>query len=75
MRSGYFENGAQVGEWTTYDRSGKVVKVTMMKVKKGKGKCDAARRGRATPSLPGRVSRNHAAGARAVRRPQTRLTR
>jgi len=31
MRSGYFENGKQVGEWTTYDAKGKVVKVTKMK--------------------------------------------
>ena len=27
MRSGYFENGEQVGQWTTYDKNGKVVKV------------------------------------------------
>lgn len=31
MRSGYFENGKQVGEWTTYDAKGTVVKVTKMK--------------------------------------------
>lgn len=31
MRSGYFENGEQVGEWTTYDRAGEVHKVTKMK--------------------------------------------
>ena len=31
MRSGYFENGKQAGEWTTYDAGGKVVKVTRMK--------------------------------------------
>jgi antitoxin component YwqK of YwqJK toxin-antitoxin module len=31
MRSGWFEDGRQVGEWTTYDRTGKVVKVTRMK--------------------------------------------
>jgi antitoxin component YwqK of YwqJK toxin-antitoxin module len=36
MRSGYFENGEQVGEWTTYDKNGKVVKVTTMKPKKAK---------------------------------------
>jgi antitoxin component YwqK of YwqJK toxin-antitoxin module len=30
-RSGYFENSRQVGEWTTYDKQGGVVKVTMMK--------------------------------------------
>lgn len=29
-RSGYFENGKQVGEWTTYDKEGKPVKVTSM---------------------------------------------
>ena len=33
MRSGYFENGEQVGEWTTYDQSGQVYKVTKMKPK------------------------------------------
>jgi antitoxin component YwqK of YwqJK toxin-antitoxin module len=27
-RSGYFENGEPVGEWTTYDQQGKVYKVT-----------------------------------------------
>jgi hypothetical protein len=31
MRSGYFDNGKQVGEWTTYDAKGKVYKVTKMK--------------------------------------------
>jgi antitoxin component YwqK of YwqJK toxin-antitoxin module len=31
MRSGYFEDGKQVAEWTTYDAKGKVVKVTKMK--------------------------------------------
>jgi antitoxin component YwqK of YwqJK toxin-antitoxin module len=31
MRSGYFENGKQVGAWTVYDAKGKVVKVTKMK--------------------------------------------
>ena len=31
MRSGYFEKGKQVGEWTTYDSKGKVYKVTRMK--------------------------------------------
>ena len=31
MRSGYFRKGKQVGEWTTYDRKGKVVKVTQIK--------------------------------------------
>jgi len=30
MRSGTFEGGEQTGEWTTYDRAGKVVKVTKM---------------------------------------------
>jgi len=28
MRSGHFKTGKQVGEWTTYDATGKVVKVT-----------------------------------------------
>ena len=31
MRSGTFENGEQVGEWTPYDPQGKVYKVTRMK--------------------------------------------
>jgi len=34
MRSGYFENGKQVGEWTTYDKKGKIFKVTKMKTSK-----------------------------------------
>jgi antitoxin component YwqK of YwqJK toxin-antitoxin module len=40
MRSGWFENGEQVGEWTTYDRQGEVYKVTKMKpkAKKRRGK-------------------------------------
>jgi antitoxin component YwqK of YwqJK toxin-antitoxin module len=33
MRSGYFENGEQVGDWTTYDKNGDVYKVTTMKSK------------------------------------------
>jgi antitoxin component YwqK of YwqJK toxin-antitoxin module len=28
MRSGNFADGKQVGDWTTYDAKGKVVKVT-----------------------------------------------
>jgi antitoxin component YwqK of YwqJK toxin-antitoxin module len=31
MRSGFFENGRQSGDWTTYDRRGKPFKVTPMK--------------------------------------------
>jgi len=31
MRSGYFRKGKQVGEWTTYDRKGRIVKVSTMK--------------------------------------------
>jgi uncharacterized protein YdhG (YjbR/CyaY superfamily) len=31
MRSGYFNKGKQAGEWTTYDKKGKVYKVTKMK--------------------------------------------
>ncbi len=30
-RSGYFNNGEPVGEWTTYDQEGKVYKVTRKK--------------------------------------------
>ena len=33
MRSGYFEKGQPVGEWTTYDQRGEVHKVTQMKPK------------------------------------------
>ena len=33
LRSGHFENGKQTGKWTTYDRQGKVYKVTEMKPK------------------------------------------
>jgi antitoxin component YwqK of YwqJK toxin-antitoxin module len=29
MRSGTFEKGLQVGEWTTYDKNGDVYKVTV----------------------------------------------
>ncbi len=36
LRSGYFENGEQTGEWTTYDKTGKVYKVTTMKPKVAK---------------------------------------
>jgi antitoxin component YwqK of YwqJK toxin-antitoxin module len=37
MRSGHFdEKGEQVGEWTTYDKDGNVVKVTKMKPKMAK---------------------------------------
>jgi len=33
MRSGSFENGEQIGRWTTYDKDGKVFKVTTIKPK------------------------------------------
>jgi antitoxin component YwqK of YwqJK toxin-antitoxin module len=33
MRSGHFENGEQAGEWTTYDKAGKVYKVSRIKPK------------------------------------------
>jgi hypothetical protein len=33
MRSGYFEGNEKVGTWTTYDKKGKVYKVTEMKPK------------------------------------------
>ncbi|MBL9174535.1 MAG: hypothetical protein JNL10_13445 [Verrucomicrobiales bacterium] len=36
MRAGYFENGEQAGDWTTYDKKGQVYKVTRMKPKPGK---------------------------------------
>ncbi|MBB6308639.1 toxin-antitoxin system YwqK family antitoxin [Xanthobacter tagetidis] len=31
LRSGHFQAGRQVGEWTTYDKTGAVYKVTRMK--------------------------------------------
>jgi antitoxin component YwqK of YwqJK toxin-antitoxin module len=31
LRSGHFDAGEQVGEWTTYDRRGAVYKVTRMR--------------------------------------------
>ncbi|MDO6721510.1 hypothetical protein Q4575_19020 [Psychrosphaera sp. 1_MG-2023] len=31
MRSGTYRDGIQVGEWTTYDKSGAIYKVTDMK--------------------------------------------
>ena len=33
LRSGHFEKGEQVGDWTTYDKTGAVYKVTTMKPK------------------------------------------
>ncbi len=33
MRSGYFEKGKQVGKWITYDKLGKIYKVTFIKNK------------------------------------------
>jgi antitoxin component YwqK of YwqJK toxin-antitoxin module len=33
MRSGYFHKGAQIGEWTTYDKAGRVHKVTKIKTR------------------------------------------
>ena len=36
LRSGSFDRGEQVGEWTTYDRKGNVYKVTAMKPKPAK---------------------------------------
>jgi antitoxin component YwqK of YwqJK toxin-antitoxin module len=46
MRSGTFEDGEQVGEWTTYDKDGKVYKVTMMKRKPRGEKAKGAKRRR-----------------------------
>jgi antitoxin component YwqK of YwqJK toxin-antitoxin module len=31
MRSGYFNKGKQIGDWITYDKNGKTVKVTKMR--------------------------------------------
>ncbi|MGH9574081.1 MAG: toxin-antitoxin system YwqK family antitoxin [Candidatus Acidiferrales bacterium] len=36
MRSGHFQMGKQVGEWTTYDGKGKVYKVTSFKKKRNR---------------------------------------
>ncbi|MCA9102954.1 MAG: hypothetical protein KDA63_17465 [Planctomycetales bacterium] len=33
MRSGYFDQGEPVGEWTTYDQTGNVYKVTSKSAK------------------------------------------
>ena len=33
LRSGHFDNGEQIGEWTTYDASGNVYKVTRIRPK------------------------------------------
>jgi antitoxin component YwqK of YwqJK toxin-antitoxin module len=33
LRSGYFDNGEQIGEWKTYDQKGEVYKVTQTKPK------------------------------------------
>lgn len=33
LRSGFFADGVQTGDWTTYDAKGKVYKVTSMKPK------------------------------------------
>ena len=35
MRSGHFDHGTQIGEWTTYNKKGAVYKVTKMKPKAG----------------------------------------
>lgn len=37
LRSGHFDRGEQVGEWTTYDKTGAVYKVTTMRPKPGGG--------------------------------------
>ena len=33
LRSGWFEKGEQTGEWTTYDKAGRVYKTTTFKRK------------------------------------------
>jgi antitoxin component YwqK of YwqJK toxin-antitoxin module len=35
LRSGHFQEGEQVGEWTTYDTKGEIYKVTTIKTKLG----------------------------------------
>ena len=34
LRSGHFDRGEQVGEWTTYDSAGQIYKVTRMRPRK-----------------------------------------
>lgn len=47
MRSGHFETGEPVGEWTTYDKTGAVYKVTKKKPKAlGAAPATTARPGR-----------------------------
>jgi antitoxin component YwqK of YwqJK toxin-antitoxin module len=48
MRSGYFHNGAQIGEWTTYDKAGRVHKMT--EIKGNKPGVSSARRRRGPPT-------------------------
>lgn len=48
MRSGSFDRGEQIGEWTTYDAVGKVYKVTQMKPAPAKAPAKRA----ATKSAP-----------------------
>ncbi|MDP3738301.1 MAG: hypothetical protein Q8R02_12980 [Hyphomonadaceae bacterium] len=43
MRSGNFDKGRQTGEWTTYDRNGKVYKLTTMKTPKPKAETAKAK--------------------------------
>lgn len=50
LRSGYFDNGEQSGECATYDKHGKVYKVTLMKPKTAPAKKHIA----AAKSKPGR---------------------
>ena len=66
MRSGHFEHGEQVGEWTTYDKTGAVYKVT---VKKPKASKPLSGPGSPSPSArcPPRPSRRPGAPPRARR--------
>ena len=59
MRSGYFKNGVQIGEWTTYDQKGAVYKVTVIKPKITKKKTTKAKtsRSRVKPAAK-RVTRS-----------------
>lgn len=61
MRSGSFTNdGEQTGEWTTYDKKGKVYKVTAMKPK-GAAKKNAKNRKAKVASPKKRVAKKKAA--------------
>lgn len=50
LRSGYLDNGEQIGEWTTYDAKGNVFKVTTIKPKASKKVAATTSNARKTPA-------------------------